>query len=111
MNAFSKKTKAKDNSGSVYYKAAEGNLVSYRYSSEPTVSTGDHSLIEFDINPEKVGNFMMHVLIGKGQGAVEIKGSPFNVMIVKSETHKSLDEQKKQAADKLAEKKRKKAEE
>jgi hypothetical protein len=54
---------------------------------------------------------MMHVLIGKGKGAVEIAGSPFNVFINKSETHKSLEEEKKRAADKLAEKKRKKEEE
>ena len=54
---------------------------------------------------------MMHVLIGKGQGSVEIQGSPFNVTIVQSETHRNLEEQKKAAADKLAEKKRKKEEE
>jgi len=50
---------------------------------------------------------MMHVLIGKGKGAVEIAGSPFNVVINKSETHKSLEEEKNKAAQKLAEKKRK----
>ena len=65
-NVFSKKVRGKDNSGHVYYKAAEGNTVSYRFATEPSVSTGDHSLIEFEICPEKVGNFMMHVLIGKG---------------------------------------------
>ena len=56
------------------------------------VSEGDHSLIEFEINPEKVGNFMMHVLIGKGKGAVEISESPFNVTITKSEQHRNLEE-------------------
>ena len=44
---------------------------------------------------------MMHILIGKGKGAVEIANSPFNVMIVKSETHKSLEEQKRKAQEKL----------
>lgn len=87
-------------------------MVSYRYTSgDPQVSAGDHSLIEFEISPEKVGSFMMHILIGKGKGAVEIAESPFNVSICKSETHKSLEEEKKRAAAKLAEKKRKKEEE
>jgi len=108
---FTKKVKVKDNSGNFYHKAAEGNSVSYRYTSEPTISTGDHSLVEFEISPEKVGAFMMHVFIGKGKGAVEIKGSPFNVAIVKSETHRSLEEEKRRAAEKIADKKRKKAEE
>ena len=61
------------------------NLVSYRFTADPLVSEGDHSLIEFELNPERVGNFMMHVLIGKGKGAVEISGSPFQVNIIKSE--------------------------
>ena len=63
------------------------------------------------MSPEKVGSYMMHILIGRGKGAVEIAGSPFNVFINKSETHKSLEEEKKRAADLLAEKKRKKEEE
>ena len=66
VTAFAKKSKAKDNSGNLYYKVTDPNLVSYRYTTEPTVSTGDHSLIEFEISPEKIGNFMMHVFIGKG---------------------------------------------
>ena len=54
---------------------------------------------------------MMHIMIGKGQGAVEIAGSPFNVAIVKSETHRTLEEEKKRAQEKIAEKKRKKEDE
>jgi len=107
---FGKKSRAKDNSGNVYYKATESNLVSYRYTSEPCIVEGDHSLIEFDISPEKVGSFMMHILIGKGKGAVEIASSPFNVVISKSETHRNLEDEKRAAADKLAEKKRAKEE-
>ena len=103
--------KGKDNSGNTFFKAAESNTVSYRITNEPSVTLGDHSLIEFELAPEKVGTFMMHVLIGKGKGAVEIKGSPFNVTINKSETHRSLEEEKRRQADKIAEKKRKKAEE
>ena len=68
-------------------------MVSYRYVTEPKVTPGDHSLVEFSVSPEKVGNFLMHVLIGKGLGAVEISGSPFNVNITKSETHRTLEEQ------------------
>ena len=75
------------------------------------MSSGDHSLIEFQVSPEKVGNFMMHILIGKGKGAVEIAQSPFNVTIVKSETHRSLEEEKRLAQEKLDAKKRKKEEE
>ena len=97
MSAFSKKAKAKDNSGNIFYKVTDKNLVSYRYTADPVLSEGDHSLIEFDINPEKVGNFMMHVFIGKGKGAVEIAESPFQVNIVKSEQHRNLEEQKRAA--------------
>jgi len=110
-SVFAKKTRAKDNSGAIFFKVAETNTVSYRFIGEPKISQGDHSLVEFAISPEKVGSFMMHVLIGKGQGAVEIAGSPFNVVINKSDTHRSLEEEKKRASDKLAEKKRKKEEE
>ena len=53
---------------------------------------------------------MMHILIGKGKGAVEIASSPFNVVISKSETHRNLEDEKRAAADKLAEKKRAKEE-
>ena len=74
------------------------------------VTEGDHSLIEFEINPEKSGNFMMHILIGKGKGAVEISQSPFNVTISKSEHHKNLEEQKNAAKAKLDAKKRAKEE-
>ena len=77
VNMFTKKAKSKDNSGTVFYKITDMNLVSYRYTAEPLISEGDHSLIEFEINPERQGNFMMHVLIGKGKGAVEIANSPF----------------------------------
>ena len=111
VNAFTKKAKAKDNSGNIFYKVTDLNLVSYRYTSAPLVSEGDHSLIEFEINPERVGNFMMHVLIGKGKGAVEIAGSPFQVNITKSEQHRNLEEQKRLAQEKLNAKKRAKEEE
>ena len=47
VNAFIKKAKSKDNSGQVFYKVTDMNLVSYRIMSEPLVSEGDHSLIEF----------------------------------------------------------------
>ena len=53
---------------------------------------------------------MMHVLIGKGKGAVEIKGSPFNIAVHKSETHKNLEDERRRAQQALAEKKRKKEE-
>lgn len=53
---------------------------------------------------------MMHVLIGKGKGAVEIADSPFNVIISKSEMHKDMDEQSRIAKEKLAKKKRDKEE-
>ena len=92
MNAFAKKAKSKDTSGTVFYKVTDMNLVSYRYTSDPLVTEGDHSLIEFEINPERVGSFMMHILIGKGKGAVEIANSPFQVNITKSEQHKNLEE-------------------
>ena len=36
----------------------------------------------------------MHVLIGKGTGSVEIKGSPFQVEIIQSDRHKQLNEEK-----------------
>ena len=81
VTAFAKKARAKDNSGHVYYKVVDNNMVSYRYTSEAKLASGDHSLIEFELSPEKVGSFMMHVLIGKGKGAVEIAGSPYNVLI------------------------------
>ena len=54
---------------------------------------------------------MMHVLIGKGKGAVEIAGSPFQVNITKSEQHRNLEEQKRLAQEKLNAKKRAKEEE
>ena len=110
MTAFGKKSRAKDNSGATYYKVTDQNLVSYRYTSEPKLSSSDHSLIEFELSPEKVGTFMMHILIGKGKGAVEIKGSPFNIAVHKSETHKNLEDERRRAQQALAEKKRQKEE-
>ena len=53
---------------------------------------------------------MMHILIGKGKGAVEIKGSPFNIAVHKSETHKNLEDERRRAQQALAEKKRQKEE-
>ena len=55
------------------------NLVSFRVLDEavPHVNPSDNSLIEMEVNPEKVGMFYLHIIIGKGKGAVEISGSPF----------------------------------
>ena len=65
------------------------NLVSFRIPPEaaPHINATDNSLIELEFNPEKVGSFQLHVLIGLGKGAVEISGSPFRVEIHKSEKH------------------------
>ena len=110
---FTKKTQSKDASGQTFFKKTKTNLVSYVILQEniPRVNNNDHSLVEFQIRPEVVGNYMMHVLVGKGKGAVEIKGSPYQVNIVKSDTHKKLQEEKDAREEAKREAKRKKDEE
>jgi len=67
---------------------AQGTYNTTLFKTDYQIDECDHSNLELKVYPQQVGEYYIHVLIGNQ----ELKKSPFQVKINKSDKHKALDE-------------------